>query len=65
MEFIEEVFWRVVILGTLATAISFLVWKLMGSKMNYIAFLNKYGERLAYAGILFIAIVITLLAWTK
>ena len=65
MKFIEEAFWTIVILGTAAIAMSFLVWKLKGSKMDFGDFLNKYGEMLAYAGLLFIALVIALLQWTN
>ena len=65
MKIIEEVFWQAVILLTIGVAISFLVWKLKGSKTDFGDFLNKYGEMLAYAGILLIALVIALVQWTN
>jgi hypothetical protein len=65
MKFIEEVFWQAVIILTIGSAISFLVWKLKGSKMHFGDFLNRYGEILAYASILFIALVVALVQWTK
>jgi hypothetical protein len=65
MEFIGEIFWQIIILGTLALAVSFVVWKLKGSKMDFGDFLNKYGELLAYAGLLFIALIIIIFQATK
>lgn len=58
MKFLEEIAWQVVILGAIAPAISFLVWKLKGGKMTFGTFLSKYGELLAYAGILIIALIV-------
>ena len=65
MKFIEEIFWQAIILLVIGLAMSFLVWKLKRSKTDFGDFLNKYGEMLAYAGILLIALVIALVQWTS
>lgn len=60
MKFVEEIAWQIIILGVIAPAFSFLVWKLKGGKMTFRNFLNKYGEMLAYAGIVIIALIVAL-----
>lgn len=60
MKFVEEIAWQIIILGVIAPVFSFLVWKLKGGKMTFGNFLNKYGEMLAYAGIIIIALIVAL-----
>ena len=60
MKFVEEIAWQIIILGVIAPVFSFLVCKLKGGKMTFGNFLNKYGEMLAYAGIIIIALIVAL-----
>lgn len=60
MRLIEEIFWQTVILGTLGVVISYVVWKLKGSKTDFGEFLRKNGEMLAYLGLLIIVLVMVI-----
>jgi hypothetical protein len=63
MNFITEVFGQVIILLISGTIFSFIIWKLRKTKTDFGEFFNRYGEMLAYAGLVFIALVIGLIQW--
>jgi hypothetical protein len=63
MSFIVGFFVQIVILFISATIFSFIVWKLKRGKTDFGEFVNKYGEMLAYAGLLFIALTIAFIKW--
>jgi hypothetical protein len=63
MSFITEIFGQIIILLISGTIFSFIIWKLKRRKTDFGGFLNKYGEMLAYAGLLFIVLVIGLIQW--
>jgi len=65
MELIENIFWQIILIAISGMIFSFVVWKFMRSKMDFGDFLSKYGEMLAYAGLLFIVLIIAVLQWTK
>jgi len=63
MSFITEVFGQIIILLISGMIFSFIIWKLKRRKTDFGEFLNKYGEMLAYAGLLFIGLIIALIQW--
>lgn len=63
MSFITEILGQVIILLISGTIFSFLFWKLKRRKTDFGEFLNKYGEMWAYAGLLFIVLIIGLIQW--
>lgn len=54
---------QIIILFVSALMFSFIVWKLKKRKITFGEFLNKYGEVLAYAGLVFIALAVGLIQW--
>jgi hypothetical protein len=63
MTFIGEIFGQIIILVISGTICSFLVWKLKRKKTDFGDFLNRYGEMLAYAGLLFIFLMMEIIQW--
>jgi hypothetical protein len=62
-EFISETLFEAIFLLVSAIIFSFIVWKLKGSKTEFGPFLTKYGELLAYAGLLFVVAIYALVEW--
>jgi hypothetical protein len=63
MEFMTEMLAQVIILIIAGIVFSFIIWKLKKRNVDFGNFLNKYGEMLAYAGLLFIAFIIITIQW--
>lgn len=63
MSFMTEIFGQAIILLISGSIFSFVIWKLKRRKTDFGEFSNKYGEMLAYAGLLFILLIIGLIQW--
>lgn len=58
MDFIIETSVLIVIVVIFGLGISYLVWRLKGQKTEFGEFVNKYGEMLAWLGIILTALII-------
>lgn len=63
MGFLIEVLTQIVVLFVSGTVFAFFIWKLLRGKKDFGEFVNKYGEMLAYGGLLFIVLIIGLIQW--
>ena len=63
MKLLEEIIGQVIFVLVIGTMSSFIIWKFKKRKVSFGEFLNKYGELLAYAGLLFIAVIVAVLQW--
>jgi hypothetical protein len=63
MSFIGEILGEVIIVLICGMSFSFIVWKLRRKKTDFGEFVSKYGEMLAYGGIIFIALIYGLIQW--
>ena len=63
MNFIIETLGEIVVLIVIGACFSFIVWKLKRRKTDFGEFVARYGEMLAYAGVVFIVIIWGVIQW--
>ena len=63
MNFIIETLGEIVVLIVIGAVFSFIVWKLKRRKTDFGEFVARYGEMLAYAGVVFIVIIWGVIQW--
>lgn len=63
MKLLEDIIGQIILVLILGTMFSFIIWKFKKRESNFGEFLNKYGELLAYGGLLFIVVVVAILQW--
>lgn len=63
MKSLEEIIGQLIIILAIGTIFSFIIWKFKKRKTDFGEFLNKYGELLAYAGLLVIVVIVAIFQW--
>ena len=60
MQLADEIIVETVLLLVFGFLFSFITWRIVRGKVDFGEFLNRYGEMLAYAGLLLVAVIVAI-----